>query len=65
MNYNLNQISGKTAQKVSNLASLRKLINIIGEERRNLIIAFAAILPLFYFSYIILGILEFINLMLA
>lgn len=43
MNYNLNQISGKTAQKVSNLASLRKLINIIGEERRNLIIAFAAI----------------------
>jgi ATP-binding cassette subfamily B protein len=43
MNYNLNQISGKTEQKVSNLASLRKLINIIGEERRNLIIAFAAI----------------------
>ena len=43
MNYNLNQRSGKTAQKVSNLASLRKLINIIGEERRNLIIAFAAI----------------------
>jgi ATP-binding cassette subfamily B protein len=43
MNYNLNQISGKTEQKVSNLASLRKLIKIIGEERRNLIIAFAAI----------------------
>ncbi len=43
MNYNLNQISGKTEQKVSNLASLRKLITIIGEERRNLIIAFAAI----------------------
>jgi ATP-binding cassette subfamily B protein len=43
MNYNLNQISGKTEQKVSNIASLRKLITIIGEERRNLIIAFAAI----------------------
>ena len=43
MNYNLNLISGKTEQKVSNLASLRKLITIIGEERRNLIIAFAAI----------------------
>src|ERR1035437_6755592 len=43
MNYNLNQISGKTEQKISNIASLRKLITIIGEERRNLIIAFAAI----------------------
>jgi ATP-binding cassette subfamily B protein len=44
MNYNLNQLSGKTEQKISNLASLRKLITIIGEERRNLIIAFAAII---------------------
>jgi ATP-binding cassette subfamily B protein len=43
MNYNLNQITGKTEQKVSNLASLRKLITLIGEERHNLIIAFAAI----------------------
>jgi ATP-binding cassette, subfamily B, bacterial len=43
MNYNLNKPSDNTEQKVSNLASLRKLIKIIGEERRNLIIAFAAI----------------------
>jgi ATP-binding cassette, subfamily B, bacterial len=43
MNYNLNKASDKAEQKVSNLASLRKLITIIGEERRNLIIAFAAI----------------------
>jgi ATP-binding cassette, subfamily B, bacterial len=43
MNYNLNQASGKAEQKISNLASLRKLITLIGEERRNLIIAFAAI----------------------
>lgn len=43
MNYNLNQVTDKQAQKVSNLASLRKLITIIGEERRNLKIAFAAI----------------------
>ena len=44
MNYNLNLLSGNTEQKISNLASLRKLITIIGEERRNLIIAFAAII---------------------
>ena len=43
MNYNLNQPSNKTEQKVSNLASLRKLISLIGEERHNLVIAFAAI----------------------
>lgn len=43
MNYNLNQPSDKAEQKTSNLASLRKLISLIGEERRNLIIAFAAI----------------------
>jgi ATP-binding cassette, subfamily B, bacterial len=43
MNYNLNQASDKAEQKISNLASLRKLITLIGEERRNLIIAFAAI----------------------
>jgi ATP-binding cassette subfamily B protein len=43
MNYNLNQASDKTEQKISNLASLRKLMTLIGEERRNLTIAFAAI----------------------
>jgi ATP-binding cassette, subfamily B, bacterial len=43
MNYNLNQPSDKTEQKISNLTSLRKLIALIGEERRNLTIAFAAI----------------------
>jgi ATP-binding cassette, subfamily B, bacterial len=43
MNYNLNQASDKTEQKISNLASLRKLITLIGEERRNLIIASCAI----------------------
>jgi ATP-binding cassette subfamily B protein len=43
MNYNLNQAYDKTEQKISNLASLRKLITIIGEERRNLIISFIAI----------------------
>ena len=44
MNYNLNQSQGEKEKKTSNLASLRKLIALIGEERRNLIIAFAAIL---------------------
>jgi ATP-binding cassette subfamily B protein len=43
MNYNLNQPSDNTEQKISNLTSLRKLIALIGEERRNLAIAFAAI----------------------
>jgi ATP-binding cassette, subfamily B, bacterial len=43
MNYNLNQPSDKTEQKTSNLVSLRKLMTLIGEERRNLTIAFAAI----------------------
>jgi len=43
MNYNLNKPSDKTEQKVSTIASLRKLIMIIGGERHNLIIAFAAI----------------------
>ncbi len=43
MNYNLNQSSDQAQQKKSNLASLRKLITLIGEERRNLTIAFAAI----------------------
>ena len=43
MNYNLNRPSDKAKQKISNLASLRKLLTLIGEERRNLTIAFAAI----------------------
>jgi ATP-binding cassette subfamily B protein len=43
MNYNLNQPSAKPEQKASNIASLRKLISLIGEERRNLIVAFLAI----------------------
>lgn len=43
MNYNLNQTSDKAEQKTSNLASLRKLITLVGEERRNLTIAFGAI----------------------
>jgi ATP-binding cassette subfamily B protein len=43
MNYNLNQLSNKEEQKQSNLSSLRKLLTLIGEERNNLIIAFAAI----------------------
>jgi ATP-binding cassette subfamily B protein len=43
MNYNLNQESGTEEKKASNIASLRKLMALIGEERRNLIRAFAAI----------------------
>ncbi len=43
MNYNLNQLSDKKEQKTSNLASLRKLMTLIGEERRNLGKAFIAI----------------------
>lgn len=44
MNYNLNQEEGKAEQKESTLTSLRKLLGLIGEERRNLIVAFIAIL---------------------
>ena len=43
MNYNLNQALEKKEQKASNLASMRKLIALIGDERSNLIKAFAAI----------------------
>jgi ATP-binding cassette subfamily B protein len=43
MNYNLNQVQDKTGQKTSNFVSLKKLIALIGEERRNLAIAFGAI----------------------
>ena len=44
MNYNLNQVQENTEKKTSNLTSLGKLVALIGEERRNLIIAFGAIL---------------------
>ena len=44
MNYNLNQASDKAEKKKSTFTSLRKLMSLIGEERRNLTIAFAAIL---------------------
>lgn len=43
MNYNLNKESEKAARRLPALASLRKLITIIGGERRSLIVAFAAI----------------------
>jgi ATP-binding cassette, subfamily B, bacterial len=43
MNYNLNQESNINEQKKSGFASLRKLVGLIGEERSNLIVAFAAI----------------------
>ena len=43
MNYNLNRPSETTAGKLPVIASLRKLIGIISGERRNFIIAFAAI----------------------
>lgn len=43
MNYNLNQAPENAAGQLPVLASLRKLITIISGERRNLIIAFAAI----------------------
>ena len=43
MNYNLNQPSETTVGKLPVIASLRKLIGIISGERRNFIIAFAAI----------------------
>jgi len=43
MNYNLNRPSETAAGKLPVIASLRKLIGIISGERRNFIIAFAAI----------------------
>jgi len=43
MNYDLSQAAEKAEKKLSGLASLRKLVNIIGAERRNVAIAFAAI----------------------
>jgi ATP-binding cassette subfamily B protein len=43
MNYNLNQPSEIKEQKISGIASLRKLVTLIGEERHNLTIASGAI----------------------
>jgi ATP-binding cassette subfamily B protein len=43
MNYNLNQAAEKKEQRASNLASMRKLMTLTGDERSNLIKAFAAI----------------------
>ncbi|HRI21344.1 MAG TPA: ABC transporter transmembrane domain-containing protein, partial [Panacibacter sp.] len=43
MNYNLNDISDKQ-EKVSSLKALRKLLQLITEERRNLLLAIVAIL---------------------
>ncbi|MFZ5941119.1 MAG: ABC transporter ATP-binding protein [Bacteroidota bacterium] len=44
MNYNLNQEPSAKAKKQPVMASLRKLVGIISGERRNIILAFAAIL---------------------
>ncbi len=44
MNYNLNQAPDKAEQKVSTFLLIRKLIRLIGEERRNLLIALAAMI---------------------
>jgi ATP-binding cassette subfamily B protein len=43
MNYNLNRPPEKEVKKLPALASLRKLVTIIGEERRSLVKAFGAI----------------------
>ena len=43
MNYDLNYASGDSEQKKSNIASLRKLLTLIGEERMNLVKSFFAI----------------------
>jgi len=44
MKYNLNEVNDNEGKKASTLSSLQKLIALIGEERKNLIIAFGAIL---------------------
>jgi ATP-binding cassette, subfamily B, bacterial len=43
MNYDLNQVLEKGEKKASTIASLRKLLTLIGEERGNLVKAFIAI----------------------
>jgi ATP-binding cassette, subfamily B, bacterial len=44
MNYNLNEVADSKEQKKSTLASLRKLIELIREEKRTLVIAMIIIL---------------------
>jgi len=44
MNYNLNEAASKTEQKKSTLAALKKLLGLIKEEKRTLIIAMIIIL---------------------
>lgn len=44
MNYNLNEAADSKDQKISTLASLRKLLNLIHEEKRTIIIAMMIIL---------------------
>ena len=44
MNYNLNQIGAQQGQKTSTLATLRKLLNLIQEEKRNITFAIISIL---------------------
>ncbi|HLN20561.1 MAG TPA: ABC transporter ATP-binding protein [Bacteroidales bacterium] len=44
MNYNLNQNSGTRPAKLPVIASLKKLVTIIGSERHRLTVAFSAIL---------------------
>ena len=44
MNYNLNEAASKTEQKKSTLTALKKLLGLIREEKRTLIIAMIIIL---------------------
>jgi ATP-binding cassette subfamily B protein len=44
MNYNLNQVSGQQEQKKSTLAALKKLLVLMRDERKILILAFTAII---------------------
>ncbi len=44
MNYNLNEAASKTEQKKSTLAALRKLLDLIQEERKTIILAMIIIL---------------------
>ena len=44
MNYDLNQVAGPKEEKLSTYKALRKLLGLIDDERRTLILAFIAIL---------------------
>lgn len=44
MNYDLNQVAGPKEEKISTYKALRKLLGLIDDERRTLILAFIAIL---------------------